>query len=87
MADWVPLTDLDEVLALDDHEVLDGYFDGKANEPRPGPNRSASYRHGWWNGQRDGGHREAHESDAILAAEHQRRARECAGPQVEGAGE
>lgn len=71
--DWQPMTDYDAVLALDDSELMAGYLDGFANEPRPGPNRSDAYRHGWWNGQRDGKHREAHPADAVLAAERARR--------------
>lgn len=56
--DWIPLTDAHVVDALDSAEVIEGYHDGRANEPRPGPNRSAAYRHGWRVGQSDGGHRQ-----------------------------
>lgn len=65
--DWVPLTDPDEVIALDRQELHEGYADGLKNDPRPGPNRSAAYRHGWWNGMRDGGHRGPHPADLRLA--------------------
>jgi hypothetical protein len=54
--DWLPITDAHVVDAFDSTEVADGYHDGRDNEPRPGANRSAAYRHGWWIGQRDGGH-------------------------------
>ena len=64
--DWLPITDAHVVDAFDSTEVADGYHDGKDNEPRPGANRSAAYRHGWWIGQRDGGHRDAHPADIEL---------------------
>src|SRR6202047_3552001 len=35
-------------------EMLDGYFDGfDPDSPEPSGNRSASYRHGFWNGRDD----------------------------------
>lgn len=42
--------------SLDDADVLDGYRDGRRNEPEPGDNRSLAYCHGWRNGRVDGGH-------------------------------
>lgn len=64
--DWVPLTDAHVVDALDADEVREGYQDGRANEPRPGPNRSPAYRHGWWAGTYDGHHRDPHPADFEL---------------------
>jgi hypothetical protein len=57
-----------ELKALDDAELLDGYTDGRNNDPMPGPNRSDSYVHGWWNGMRDGGHRNPHSIDGQIVA-------------------
>lgn len=37
----------------DDVELREGYFDGRAGEPEPGPNRAAAYHHGWWAGFSD----------------------------------
>lgn len=35
-------------------EMLEGYMDGRnPHSPEPGPNRSASYRHGFANGRDD----------------------------------
>lgn len=65
---WVPLTDAHTVAALDRAEIVEGYHDGRANEPRPGPNRSTAYRHGWWVGQADGGHRQPDARDMELIA-------------------
>jgi hypothetical protein len=40
--------------ATSEYEMLDGYFDGlDLNSPEPSGNRSASYRHGFWNGRDD----------------------------------
>jgi hypothetical protein len=47
---------LDESEALDDAELREGYNDGRAGAPKPGPNRSQSYHHGWWTGSSDAGH-------------------------------
>ena len=52
---------------LNDSECLEGYWDGRNNEPTPGPNRSASYVQGWWAGMRDGHHREYHPIDHDIA--------------------
>ena len=64
--EWEPLTDPYVVEMLNSTEVVEGYHDGRADEPRPGPNRSIAYRHGWWVGQRDGGHRKPHPADVQL---------------------
>ena len=46
---------LEEADALNSEEVREGYFDGRKGEPKPGPNRSPAYHHGWWAGSRDAG--------------------------------
>lgn len=48
---------------IDDTECLEGYWDGRENDPVPGPNRSDSYVQGWWAGMRDGCHRDYHPVD------------------------
>lgn len=51
-----PVTSLEELDALDDAEMNEGYNDGRANEPEPQGNRSKAYWHGWRNGLVDGKH-------------------------------
>ncbi len=50
------VTSLEELDALDGAEIVEGYSDGRMNEPEPSGNRSKSYWHGWRNGMTDGGH-------------------------------
>ena len=64
---YTPIMTLEELDLLNDEEVIEGYFDGRANEPEPGGNRSKSYWHGWRNGMVDGGHAEKDAAQAILA--------------------
>lgn len=52
---------------LDEEELLQGYWDGKDNEPEPGDNRSYSYWHGYRNGQADGGHKPIDAAQRALA--------------------
>lgn len=53
---------------IDDAECIEGYWDGRANAPCPGDNRSNSYVQGWWTGMRDSGHRNYHPVDADCVA-------------------
>ena len=53
-----PVTTLEELDALDDTEMLEGYDDGYENQPAPNGNRSKAYWHGWRNGMADGRHME-----------------------------
>ena len=62
-----PVTTVDEMLALDDAEVIEGYHDGRAGDNEPGDNRSKSYWHGWRNGRVDGGHDPKDAAQAELA--------------------
>lgn len=48
-----PVTDIQELRALDPAEVVEGYHDGLAGDEEPGGNRSKSYWHGWRNGRSD----------------------------------
>lgn len=63
----VPITKAADLDALDDAEVVEGYHDGRANEPEPGDNRSFAYWHGWRNGMIDGGHMKGDAASAALA--------------------
>jgi len=62
-----PVMTLEELDTLNSDDVIEGYFDGRANEPEPGGNRSKSYWHGWRNGMVDGHHMEKDAAMAILA--------------------
>lgn len=59
-------TTAESLSGLDEAELIEGYWDGRDNEPAPGPNRSRSYVHGWWQGMRDGGHRKAFAIDEVI---------------------
>lgn len=48
-----PATTVEEVMAFDLEEVVDGYRDGRSGDPEPGDNRSKAYWHGWRNGRGD----------------------------------
>ena len=63
----VPATKACQLDCLDDAEVIEGYNDGRRNEPEPGDNRSYSYWHGWRNGMVDGGHAEPDRFQQALA--------------------
>ena len=52
---------------LDNEELLEGYNDGRKNEPEPKGNRSISYWHGWRNGMADAGHQEIDSAQRELA--------------------
>lgn len=61
------VSSLEQLDALDDYELLEGYRDGIAGDPEPGDNRSLAYWHGWRNGAVDKGLREKDDEQAILA--------------------
>lgn len=67
MVDRLPIRSAALLDALDDAEMIEGYFDGRQNEPEPGDNRSFSYWHGWRNGMVDGHHRQGDAAQAQLA--------------------
>lgn len=52
----IPIIKASQLDDLDEMEMIQGYWDGTANEPYPGNNRSFSYWHGWRNGMMDRGH-------------------------------
>lgn len=62
-----PVTTPEDLDALDEAEMIAGYWDGHAGEPEPGDNRSRAYWHGWRNGAVDGRHREPDYAQAQLA--------------------
>lgn len=51
----IPVTTLEDLDALDDAEIIEGYHDGRGGEPEPGDNRGRAYWHGWRNGAADAG--------------------------------
>ena len=55
MSEFPPVATLAEFMLLDEGEVLEGYFDGFHDAPRPTRSRSRSYWHGWRTGQIDCG--------------------------------
>lgn len=67
MAEFAPVTTLDDLATLDEAEMLEGYWDGFKGAPEPGNNRSRSYWHGWRNGAVDGRHRQGDAAQAELA--------------------
>jgi len=69
MSKFMPVWTVADLETLDDAEIIEGYHDGRANEPEPGNNRSRSYWHGWRNGMADGGHRKGDAAQAALAHE------------------
>lgn len=67
MVDRIPIRSAAMLDTLNSDEVVEGYFDGRQNEPEPGDNRSFSYWHGWRNGMVDGHHAETDEAGSALA--------------------
>lgn len=65
--DKIPITKANQLDNLDNDEVIQGYWDGKDNEPEPGDNRSYLYWHGYRNGQVDGGYAKSDEAQKALA--------------------
>ncbi len=53
---FAPVRSVADLDTLDDAEIVGGYHDGRAGEPKPGGNRSRAYWHGWRVGRVDGGH-------------------------------
>lgn len=54
-AEFLPVSTLDDLDALDGDEIVAGYLDWKAGDPEPGPNHGRAYWHGWMNRARDHG--------------------------------
>lgn len=46
---------LEDLDSLDEQDMIDGYRDGLAGEPEPGPNRGRAFWHGWRSGMMDRG--------------------------------
>ena len=63
----IPVTTSEDLRKLDEAEVLEGYLDGRADEPEPRGNRSRAYWHGWRNGMVDGGHQAIDGAQMVLA--------------------
>ena len=58
---------VEDIRALDSDEAMEGYRDGRADDPAPGPNRSPAYVQGWWAGMGDGHHRGHFPIDSAIA--------------------
>ena len=67
MSARVPLRRAVLLDTLNSDEVVEGYHDGRKNEPEPGGNRSFSYWHGWRNGMADGYHAEPDDAQREMA--------------------
>jgi len=48
-----PVTTIEELNAMDNAEIVEGYGDGFSGDAEPGDNRSKAYWHGWRNGRND----------------------------------
>ena len=75
MSAYQQVTTLAELDALDDDDVREGYFDGRAGEPEPSGNRSRSYWHGWRCGMMDARRLEIDPAHRKLIAEYVARGR------------
>lgn len=49
------ITTLDDLLALDETEMVEGYLSAERGDPEPGTNHSLAYCHGWRSRQYDYG--------------------------------
>lgn len=65
----VPVRDCADLATIDEAEILEGYWDGRTNEPCGG-NRSRSYWHGWRNGMMDAHHLKGDKASAALARDY-----------------
>jgi len=57
------------VEALDDQEMIEGYWSGRDGDPEPGDNRSLAFWHGWRNGAVDFKHRQIDAEQMKIAGE------------------
>lgn len=44
---FAPVTELADLLALDEDEMKEGYLSARRGDPKPGPNRGRAFWHGW----------------------------------------
>lgn len=68
--EYFPVSTISELETLDEDEIVEGYFDGLENAPKPNGNRSKSYYHGWRNGMMDRGNIQIDNSARKLASEY-----------------
>jgi hypothetical protein len=66
-SDFTSVTTVEDIDALDEGEMIEGYWDGYDGDPEPGNNRSRAYWHGWRNGAVDGKHWQGDEAQMIFA--------------------
>ncbi|MFZ3286598.1 MAG: hypothetical protein WA191_07080 [Telluria sp.] len=69
MSEFAVVTSKAELAALDESEVVAGYWAGTAGASEPGSAFSRSYWHGWRNGATDFGHRQIDAAQQQLARE------------------
>lgn len=48
-----PVTTLEELDALNEADMLEGYMSAERGDPEPGPNRGKAFWHGWRNRMMD----------------------------------
>lgn len=65
----LPIESVEQLKQLDTAEIIEGYWEGRNNEPEPGGNRSLSFWHGWRNGMMDFGHMKPDLASGQLARE------------------
>ncbi len=73
MNEFTPVATLPELDASDQGQMVEGYFEGRDNEPEPGHNRGKSFWHGWRNGMMDAGHMDIDEPARRLVHEYVKR--------------
>lgn len=64
MANFVPVTTLEELDSLNDDEIVEGYLSAERGDPEPGENRGKAFWHGWRSRMMDCGetpHNAAHQ--------------------------
>lgn len=67
MSEFKPVTELDDLNALDSDEIVEGYWSGYRGDQEPGNNHSRAYWHGWRNGRVDGKYEESDDAQRLLA--------------------
>jgi hypothetical protein len=67
MTEYSPITTAEDLQALDEAEIIEGYNAGYKNQPAPGPEMSRAYHHGWHNGMVDGKHATITHEQQMLA--------------------
>lgn len=64
---FTPVCTLEELDALNEGEMLEGYLSAQRGDPEPGENRGKAFWHGWRNRMMDKGELSHDEASRILA--------------------